>query len=245
MKFYCPDGKQEISREKFIEFYSNSYYLNQGEKISNASQSSCYVEAKIDCLLKNGIKEEKDVARILAWKIGKINHRESASGFEYAKDWQDAEQLRVKRYGKEFDLERLASSVVRNIGTLENKAKTDPQGVLNWLNGLGIAGMGPVYMVTLLYFISRGAYPIYDRFARKALTAICEDKNPLHDEILYKELPEKGSKRFKNLMCKEMKEYCEDLESVFGDAYKTDRNIDRALWVYGHLHIETQKKACR
>ena len=32
-----------------------------------------------------------------------------------------------------------------------------------------------------------------------------------------------------------MAEYINKLEDVFGKEYQNNRNIDRALWVYGHL----------
>ena len=53
-------------------------------------------------------------------------------------------------------------------GVLEdlNKAKREK----------GWKGLGTVYCITLLYFISMGKYPIFDQFADKALDVISQNK---------------------------------------------------------------------
>lgn len=35
-----------------------------------------------------------------------------------------------------------------------------------------------------------------------------------------------------------MADYIANLVSVFGNEYKLNRDVDRALWVYGHLFSE-------
>ena len=35
-----------------------------------------------------------------------------------------------------------------------------------------IDGLGPVYMITLLHFITQGEFPIYDRFAMASLSSL-------------------------------------------------------------------------
>ena len=129
---------------------------------------------------KCGIKEKIDIVHILAWKIGKIKHKESdkTNRFQYAKDWRQAENFDVTRYGKAFDLDGIASFVASNIEELEREADENPQLVLDRLYGEHFYGLGPVYLLTLLYFISKGKYPIYDRFAQMALTAIHNDVKP-------------------------------------------------------------------
>lgn len=239
-KFYCPCGKV-ISEGDFIKLYADSYYLDNRQVVSNAQQSSRYVEDKMDCLLKNGICSTKDVARILAWKIGKIDHKNSNDQFVYASDWENAESLNVTRYGNPFDLAGIANYIINNKDHLEKKADSDPQGVLNELRDVSVKGLGTTYLVTLLYFLSKGKYPIYDRFAYKGVKAILQDKKP--GEIVdYEGVPDKTSKkRFESFIDNEMTCYVKDLTTIFGERYKDDRDIDRALWVYGHLFKDSEK----
>lgn len=238
MKFYTLDNT-ELSKNDFIKTYSKSYFLNTQRLVPKTSQNSVFAENEMALLLKNGIKTDADVMHILAWKIGKINHKDTdkKQKFEYHKDWQFAEQLNVKRYGKHFDVKEFINYITSNIDFLEKTAKNDPQEVLNLLNKNSPAGIGTVYLITLLYFISKGTYPIYDRFAMKAIDAILNEVTP-GNPINYKELPGKNNKQFGKIMDDNMREYICKLEKVFGTEYQIDRDIDRALWVYGHLFTD-------
>lgn len=234
-KFYRSNG-EELCLEDFVHEYGNSYYIGAPRLVSRVSQNSRITEAEIDRLLKDGIKSRLDVYHILAWKVGKIKHAESeaANEFVYASDWIGAENGIVKRYGKQMDITDFASYIVDNISLLEEKAESDPQRVLECLKGNAPAGLGTVYLITVLYFISRGKWPIYDRFAMMALDAISEGKKP-GEAVSYIELPDKNSKKFDTVMenCKQT--YIMQLETIFGKDYNQNRDVDRALWVYGHL----------
>ena len=105
------------------------------------------------------------------------------------------------------------------------------------------AGIGTVYMITLLYFIKEGDYPIYDKYAMIALDAIIEEKEP-GSYIKYKELPSRKSKAFGNVIELYNEKYIEKIEKVFGKEYYNCRKFDRALWVYGHLFNTTKKTSC-
>lgn len=233
-KFFYPDGT-EIGKDEFIRYYSSCYYIG-GEKIPRLSPNSHCTENEIDRLLKQGIKVKIDVVHILAWKLGKINHKESEKSgeFEYASDWKRAEDFDVARYGKPFEIERIAEFICDNIGELEGQSEKNAQTVLNRLRDEKFYGLGSVYLITLLYFISKGHYPIYDRFAQMALGAILKGVKP-GDIVQYAELPEKSSRAFSGIMAHEMSEYIKQMHDVFKDEYMADRDIDRALWVYGHL----------
>lgn len=253
MKFYMPDGT-EIDAKEFVEKYSEDYYLKEiGKKglVPNLDRSSKYIENEIEKILYKGIKNERDVARIIAWKIAKIKHRESEDNqkFIYASDWVNAEQLSVTRYSNPFPLDTIAHDITSDIKGLKKIATEDPQGLLNAINKSEYKGMGSVYLVTLLYFLSKGAYPIYDQFAMLALTAIKRDIAPKVGEkvgvdVKFIELPDKQSKSFSYIMENEMAIYIEMLGEIFGDKWKSDRDIDRALWVYGHLFTGDKKSMC-
>ena len=117
--------------------------------------------------------------------------------------------------------------------SLRRTQKTTPSRLICELRDLHINGLGTVYIITLLNFISRGQYPIYDRFAWKAIQAICDDKKP-GDIINASELPEKKSRAFDTVFDTHMISYMKKMDSVFGSAYQESRDVDRALWVYGH-----------
>ena len=253
MKFFMPNGK-EISAEEFVEKYSDDYYLKENGKqflVPGIGRNSKFVEKNINDILRNGIQNEQDVARIIAWKVIKIKHRESEDNqkFIYASDWANAEQLRVTRYSKPFPLDVIAHDLTSNIKRLENLATEDPQKLLNEINKIEYKGMGSVYLVTLLYFLSKGKYPIYDQFAMNALSAIKRNIIPKSGEkvnvdVEFTDLPVKESKGFKCVMENEMAIYIGMLNETFGDKWKTDRRYDQALWVYGHLFTGNKKHTC-
>lgn len=253
MKYYLPDGT-EITAKEFVNRYSEDYFLKEiGKKglVPDLYRNSEYIEKEIEKILHEGIKDERDVARIIAWKIAKIRHRESEENqeFRYASDWVNAEQLSVTRYSKPFPLEKIAHNITNNIEKLEKLAVEDPQGLLNAINKPEYKGMGSVYLVTLLYFLSKGEYPIYDQFAMMSLTAIISGASPILGEkvavdVKFKELPTKDSTKFSEIMKNEMAQYIKMLNDIFGDEWKTNRKIDQALWVYGHLFKEGKRTAC-
>lgn len=241
MVFYSKEGT-EISKESFIKIYGDSYYSDTDRYVPGVSQTSRFVEDEIDRLLTDGIKTKTDVVHIMAWKLGKVQHKESqcVGRFVYASDWAQAEKFHAMRYGKDFDIDRLATYIVEHITDFEKRAEEDPQGVLDELKALNIRGLGPVYLITLLYFLSRGKYPIYDRFALLALEAINGSKKP-GDKVEFHALPDIASKKFSAIMQTEMKSYIDSIKSVFGFEYWKSRRIDRALWVYGHMFSGTNR----
>lgn len=266
MMFYDPDGNV-ISKDKFIYDYSQDYYLKElGDKglVPGLRRCSEFVEKTINTILCEGIQSRQDVVRILAWKIGKIKHRASQNSgkcdderyFKYSKDWENADKLgdvwlyckkKDRNHENRFPIDKIASYIVNHKNkheNLEEIAKNSPQDFLNTINKYfkenKIGRMGTVYMITLLYFLSGGIYPIYDRFAMLALSAIYNEIKPesgkkVSIDVEFSELPTKDSNRFSAVMSCEMAKYIKMLDDIFGDSWKKNRDIDRALWVYGHL----------
>lgn len=149
--------------------------------------------------------------------------------------------------------------------------------ILKELKTASLGGIGSVYLVTFLYFITKGEVPIYDIFAMMALDAIYpgeltisknpddgqtelsldDDKvsSPLGSVIKPRDLPAKDQIGFSHIMDREWKRgtkvyltYKAKLDRFVDDynkvlrrkgkdevRYATCRDIDRALWVYGHL----------
>ncbi len=159
--------------------------------------------------------------------------------FVYTEDWKNAEMYKVKCRNRELDLTEFVNYVKNNITYLEELAEYNPQEVLNLLKEKSPKGIGTVYLITMLYFISRGKYPIYDRFAMIAVDAI---ENGIEPEgyVSYKELPEKDNKKFEGVYELYNDIYVNKEKNIFGDEYNK-RGVDRALWVYGHYFKDSKK----
>lgn len=234
MKFYNLDGKG-IKKEEFVDLYSKDYFLRD-DPLFKHNRSSSHIEDEITKILENGIHNgeegKREVARILAWKVGKIDHEESQKNqrFEYIIDWKNAETLEgVKIVGK-YPIKDAVEYIVREKNELAEK---DPQDFLNELKDKEIfKGIGFVYMTTLLYFLSKGTYPIYDRFAHQAAKAIYFEVNP--DDVYVGLAPGKTEI---NRFLRMYNEYCWLLKQIFG-GFKIRRDVDQALWVYGHACIK-------
>lgn len=98
--------------------------------------------------------------------------------------------------------------------------------------------IGPVYAITLLFFLTCGEYPIYDQYAHYALLAICEEKYDFTSTIekKVKDLEfHADSAKPEQVYSEYQMNYIARLKKVFGEDYKVDRRIDQALWAYGHL----------
>lgn len=210
-KFYYPDGTEIKKKEDFIKFYSQVYYYRNKNKD---------LEDRIDGLLRRDTLTRKDIVAILEWKIG------GTSDGEVVKNRNGS--IDVGELIHRYDLQ--SESFNKRVLYKENAQET-----LAFLTSQ--KGIGPVYAITLLYFISKGEWPIYDKYAKMALSAILDPKERKpRDVVKHKELPQKDSKAFSNIMCQDMEEYKGQIEAAFGmDEYRKSRDIDRALWAYGHL----------
>lgn len=250
MKFYDLEGN-EIDIKVFIDTYSKDYFLTD-EPLFTHNYSSSFIEDEIKTILDNGIKNDdegkSEIAKILAWKIGKIDHHKSEEEkeFVYISDWQNAEKLEgVKIVGK-YPIKKAVEYILEN---KEELSKKDPKSFLNELKDKDIfKGIGTVYMTTLLYFLSKGKYPIYDRFAHQAAKAIYYGVDP--GDVYVGLAPDKSkTKEF----LKMYNEYCWLLKQIFSEYnkknaeklnlpenfkdYSITRKQDQALWVYGHASI--------
>ena len=252
--FYDFKG-EPIGVKEFIELYEPCYFIEnkKAEGIRHTQTARC-VEDEIVAILNGHIENEHikfraNLAKVMAWKIGKIKHEESKKNEKivYASDWKLCETKNPKRYGEEMDLDTLAKSMFDNRNELKKLAAEKPQECLNQLRDVAekIDGMGPVYLINLLFFLSHGKCPIYDRFAMASLIAYEDGLSPVgHNEVVLSDLPDKTDKRFETI-CEDgiYAKYIEKLDAL-GVDYKEDRRLDRALWVYGHAFEVKEGKCC-
>ena len=70
---------------KFVNTYAPSYFLGNPQIVPSARQSSPWAEEEIDKVLesKQGLRHRKDVIRVLAWKMGGLNHKSSTEEYPF------------------------------------------------------------------------------------------------------------------------------------------------------------------
>lgn len=246
-KFYDPTG-EEISIDQFISNYSKCYFIN----------NSKFVEDRIEELLIAEQLSAEDVMLILRWKMGRIDAKASQAKNKLNLPEKDVPDSFITYTGRGRKVD--ATDFCNKISILSREKKCPRNAEEIWSafipdkessSKINVPeNMGTVYLLTVLYFLTNAEYPIYDRYAKMALDAIKSNgKIKPGDVVPYKELPTKTDGGFKNLLCKsdsKYRVYINELETVFREKYTTNkqnRDIDRALWVYGHLFRDKTTKA--
>lgn len=220
--FYLPDGKTKISKEEFISMYSNFYYMT----------NSFYVEEKVCSFLeklKNIELDENMLFDILAWKTGNINHFKSQQKQKiiYKGKWKK-DSLMAYDYNKPLNISKILD-LLKNI-----KNKNDLSEYIEIFRNNKV-NIGPVYAVTLMYFLTSGDKPIYDRFAQYAIWDITNSEKKNKD-ISFNNIED------------EYNTYKSNIFDIFDEEYNNRhkdllkwRKVDQALWTYGHcLHVKVK-----
>ena len=241
MKFYDKNGTMldsaEMGYEKFVEEFLKQYeppYFVGEPPVKSVSgrvigQNSHLAEKEMQTYLEKGIMHSEDIIKILDWKIGRIDHKASdIEGVVQYKDIPFDHFIARSMYGKEIKVEKLCNYIVSEYPSLSTQS---PEEIYRSLLNLDVSGLGTVYLLTLVYFISKGKSPIYDQFAHRALDALEKGLKPKAQEVPKHTVPEKKSK---NAFKWFEDNYAKRLNEMFGSHYK-ERKLDRALWVYGHL----------
>lgn len=209
-KFYLPNGV-EIAKDDFLDYYSNSYWIYNDPKIDN------YV-LNLRSRNKNEWKTD-DVFVALAWKMGCIKGWNNELVF--FNGW-DREQHTVwrdrKKYYSKIDFDDILHKCQKadgNLGSYLSKLKD-------------VKGIGPIYAVTLRYFMEplSDKNLIYDQFVQRGIDAIIKGIEP-RTRIQYRE---PAFNNVEGLYA----DYEKCIKLEFEDIFYT-REVDQALWVYGHL----------
>lgn len=180
---------------------------------------------------------------------------------EYTELLDKLKKLNKKRFEK---LQENSEEIEKEIKETEDDIRKKQQKILDKLTEDSLDGIGSVYLVTFMYFITQGDMPIYDIFAMMALDAIYPSDE--HDALSFgsshsqtlgayikpRDLPQKNQAGFENLFSdngrynktyqiyiKKLKRFVEDYNKALPEGqkvtYEKCRDIDRALWVYGHF----------
>jgi hypothetical protein len=238
MTFFDERGVQ-IPCKSWVEIYEPYYFLGEhklGRKINARNQSSHFVEDEVCSLLAKAVPLSKnDLVQIMAWKLGLIDHSKSekARTILCRQNWPATltAKLQFRTLDFSVSLPTLAASMPAILNELR---RNNPQYLFNMTPQL--PGFGNVFILTVLFFVSQGMYPINDKYAHVAAIAIHEGLRP-------------GSRvRYRGIQkWRDYEDYVKLLRSV-SEVWPQDpgqpsvlisRPLDRALWVYGHF-FETE-----
>lgn len=277
-EFYLPNGEKSHDVQKFVEEYGKKYYKKNKDTVA---------ENKVDILLRAKTLCEEDnnenIFFILAWKIGGLDLRKTNDEEENPqktifynnnKKWiWHKKNPQGTNFGSSIEpLDELISQVSKmSVEQQVNKwdkvsFASNPKvasRILKKLAELNTKQMGSVYLLTLLYFLTKGRWPIYDRFAYKAMVAIRDGKKPNEDTFGYEQkLPAKKGKN-DNSFPRRLSQIVFEAKESFNDnqyreyvefiiefqkglpqklKYTSSRDLDRALWFYGHLFNKKKNK---
>ncbi len=228
----CTPNKIFDDLSEFLSIYSKAYCLDN-DKISGICyrQSDDIIERDI---LGSTNNEYRFFARKIAWKLGRIKWLEctNINNIKYYKDWARCENENPSLYGLEFNLKRYYDDL--NFEKIRYFCDiNDLNSALEHITNCKIVGIGQVYSLAVLFFASDGKYPLYDRYVREALDYIFGDKAGW---------PVKGeSKEYLGANAFECYDkYVNRIERLMDALGKNKRNyiefrdLDRALWIYGH-----------
>ena len=220
---YYPNGLRIDSNNKiesFIEFYNMCYYFSVSPQKEQIIENILYSTKRLTC---------EDIGLILEWKTG--GHYENKSG------------IMSYSYGIIDVLD------VANILCNLDRGKISDQEAIAILCSLcKVNQIGIVYAITLLYFLTNGQYPIYDRFVHIALIAIKQFRSYgsiITEQDIRGEINLDKSKAGKKDIEGIFRCYQECFVKPLTELFACNRRTDRALWVYGHLFNETQTNKFR
>ena len=230
----CPDGYKwrNFHGKDGLEEFRNSCLKNYLD-ISNLSRTDYNAEERIMELLTTSTFNET----ALAWKAGRViwqNNQLKTNNFDKGDYYINGlgghiDKYDFQEYCKEIESKKDQINRFVDEGNWEKAYKAVAEN--------SPKNMGPVYNINTLFFITGGKAPIYDAFAHKAVKALLFGIPP--KEVYLGNNP--GKKEIDKTVAM-YKEYLLLLRMVFKEYFngkkKTDvyipRELDRALWVYGH-----------
>lgn len=212
MPFFDPQGNP-IDIDEFVKIYEPIYYYRICCNNKSGFENSLRLEEKVQKILDKqhkspyGTLSLNQICEILEWKIGSVNENDEYGIYRTKIDVQKIIKVNYN--------EKNLNCMLRELCDVD--------------------GMGYVYSITVIYFLSGGKFPIYDKFAHLAVNAILDKEGKKPGEKINDLKPvsdvkfETAYERYEN--------FCGGIREIFGGKYETDRKYDRALWAYGHLFV--------
>ena len=223
----------------FIGFYRKFYFENEIDscikKDSGIPVNLSLTNKKAEDYICEEVLNKGQFNKFaLAWKSGKLkwkNQTLTTEGFEFSGGYRNGRNQFIDKKGFEVYCNELDSDFPSGEDKFENIYENIYKKSPN--------NFGPVYIITSVFFKSRGAYPIYDQFAHKALRALESDVSP--SEVYIGSNPNKDEVKHIMIM---YNEYRRLLSKVFPSETNKNkglfisRELDQALWVYGHCSVK-------
>lgn len=242
--YYDPDScpvnykwQHYKSKDGLKEIYS--HLLRERLNIGSLNASNYHAEEEVMNYLNSSIFNEF----ALAWKAGKV-------------DWKDDQLITTDSFekGDNYIISRYGGGITKDaFDTYCSELKKTKDEIIqyvkdgNWKKAyrtvmeISPNNIGPVYNINTLFFLTGGKAPIYDMFAHKAVKALLFDISPR--EVYLGGNPDKKDV---DKVVAMYQEYMILLKMLFKDCFKNkqkddmfiSRELDRALWVYGHSKIK-------
>ena len=207
--------------EKVKKQLAEEYFYNKSLR-NNITKE--FEDRLIEEYLQNGLISDL----VVSWKAGRlIEDKDNPGDFVPAKNKNGDYYT---GYGTSIDSEELENYLTtvekRWIGLTSVEQEQFSEIYTKLVQDIFVPkNFGSVYIINLIYFLSKGRFPIYDNKAAKALFM---GKQP--NKVYVENAP--GKNDIENVV-NMYNEYLWLLEKLF-HKYSIDRITDRALWVYGH-----------
>jgi hypothetical protein len=249
MTFFDEQGNS-VPCQQWLNTYVRYYFLGPDQWGGRPrNKTSRYVEDKVCALLmKSTPLSRNELEDIMAWKIGLIDHRQSevTRSMVYLQNWPT--QLAPKLQYGILDFSTSIPYLATNIATIAAKVNQNPQYLFNLKQQQlpQLRGFGYVYLLTLQFFITHGRFPIYDKFAHVAALAIDRGlvpDSPPKSHVKYAELTRWSDyQAYMNLLGR-IRNACP--QRAPNSPMFISRDLDRALWVYGHFFETNPNAVCK
>lgn len=232
----CPDSykwQNYKSKEGLKEIYSR--LLSERLNIGSLNASNYHAEESVMKYL-NSSKFNKFA---LAWKAGKVDWKDNQlitiDSFEKDDNYINGYGGKINKNAFETYCSKLMEELKDEIN--QNVENENWEKAYRTVMEISPKNIGPVYNINTLFFLTGGKAPIYDAFAHKAVKALLFDILPCD---VY--LGGNPDKKDVDKVVAMYQEYMILLKMLFKDCFKNKqkndmfipRELDRALWVYGH-----------
>ena len=223
----------------FIDKYEPFYFIRdeypEDEKTLLGTVLQHKTEEKVETFADNVLKHQIFDKRLFLWKAGRLTVDQA--------EIQDSDLIHhikvVNGRGHEIEnAEEFIDAVSKEIKLSKGIEgfESDYKSILKISKQTNLKNVGAVYLITVLFFLSNKGYPIYDYFAHRAVKALYLGRKPI--DVFVGQAPDKTEV---DKVIAMYKEYVYLLDQVFG-YHNIERELDRALWVYGHADQLWPKK---
>lgn len=230
---FQPNMMTEIEDgEEFLDIYGYIYdYLHHDNVL----------EQSITKILQEGLdgSSEDKTGTALLWKVGG-NIQDGIVRYQYSSKSDQTDGINIAQingivhevYSKYKDAPDKNKLILRDM-------------ILQCAKNKEVKHMGAVYTITLVYFMTKGEYPIYDKYAHIALLSLYDNSKKIYTQKRMKEISLEQTDSYKKIISiySDYKKLSDDVYtklSVNMDSAESLRRIDKALWAYGHLFWRTK-----